>query len=116
MGVELPPSGRGTFQRIFLVSLHSSGRFFCSVTPVPWTSPRQVGQWATHAVVAKTTMAGRNGVVFMTVVLAGRMGIGSTFFHPFGLAGGVVLCMDCFTYDTRCRVMLLVVPARSMRT
>src|SRR5262245_22949169 len=43
MGEELPPSGKGVFQRMFSVALHLTGRFFSGECPCP-SGPRQAGQ------------------------------------------------------------------------
>lgn len=45
MGDELPRSGNGTFHRMFLVLLHSVGRFLSGVTLLP-SGPRHSGQLA----------------------------------------------------------------------
>src|SRR5436189_6426889 len=45
IGVELPRSGRGVFQRMFFESLHSLGRSFLDETPFA-SGPRQAGQFA----------------------------------------------------------------------
>jgi hypothetical protein len=55
MGVELPANGSFTFQRTFSVALQVSGRFFSSETPEP-LGPRQPGQFAALAVVAKMSI------------------------------------------------------------
>jgi len=43
-GVELPRSGRSTFQRTFSVALHLIGRFFSGEWPVP-SGPRQAASY-----------------------------------------------------------------------
>src|SRR5438270_13530163 len=45
IGVECPLPGRVVFQRMFLVSLHSTGGLASGATPVP-SGPRHCGQLA----------------------------------------------------------------------
>src|SRR5438132_1395161 len=84
IGVELPRSGRGVFQRIFFESLHSLGRFCSDVTPFA-SGPRQAGQLAQSEVAALQTDNGRSRgrrIVFMAVGLA-KMNQNRRFFFSW---------------------------------
>src|SRR6185312_12360518 len=82
-GVELPRSGRDTFQRMFFESLQSSGRFFSWVTPSA-SGPRQAGQLSARVATATRqtrSEARRAVVVFMGVLVSKHMALGRTFFR-----------------------------------
>src|SRR5207244_2151638 len=65
MGLELPPSGKGVFQRTFSVALQWRGSFFSRETPSP-VGPRKPGQLVADIgprIATSIATAGRNRTI-----------------------------------------------------